>query len=157
MARQRRLEMSRKHQEGFTFLEIMVVVIIIGLLTTLVASNVIRRGESAKLTIAKSQIQKLAQALELYRLDNGRYPTTEQGLEALVTEPQSEPRPRRYPPGGYVRTGDLHDPWAMPFKYEAPGSHNVHSYDIVSLGPDGVEGGDGENADLGNWEDPAER
>ncbi|MCP5068696.1 MAG: type II secretion system major pseudopilin GspG [bacterium] len=146
-----------KREEGFTFLEIMVVVIIIGLLTTLVASNVISRGEQAKISIAKAQIQKLAQALELYRLDNGRYPTSEQGLQALITEPQSDPRPRRYPAGGYARPGDLSDPWAMEFKYVAPGTRNAHSYDIISYGPDGVEGGDADNADFGNWDELAAR
>ncbi len=142
-------------EQGFTFLEIMIVVIIIGMLMTLVATNILSRQDEAKVKIAQSQIHKLAQALEFYRLDNGRYPTTEQGLQALVTQPTGEPRPKRYPPNGYGRRADLIDPWQSNFHYEQPGQHNSHSYDLYSFGTDGLQGGEGTNADIGNWDDPA--
>jgi general secretion pathway protein G len=144
---------THRRSEGFTLLEILVVVMIIGLLTGLVARQMIRRGQEAKGTLAQTKIQQIAQALEMYRLDNGRYPTTEQGLEALVREPQSEPRPRRYPPEGYMGKGDLLDPWDMPYRYAQPGAHNVHSYDIHSFGPNGTEGG---GDDVTNWDDSSE-
>jgi len=111
--------MQRMRQnEGFTLLEIMVVVLIIGLLMTVLATNVFKRLGGAQADIARLQVSKLSQQLELYKLDNGTYPTSEQGLDALVHEPTSEPRPRRYPEGGYVTGKDLIDPWQSPFKYE---------------------------------------
>jgi general secretion pathway protein G len=134
---------------GFTLIEIMIVVLIIGMLTTLVATTIFGRLEQSKVDIAGMQIQKLSQALELYKLDNGVYPTSEQGLDALVHEATSEPRPRRFPPGGYANPKDLVDPWQSQFKYARPGQNNPHSYDLYSLGSDGVEGGE---ADVGNWE-----
>jgi general secretion pathway protein G len=139
-------------EQGFTFLEIMVVVIIIGMLTTLIANNIFGRFGQAKHELARSQLQKVEQALEFYKLDNGNYPTTEQGLEALVREPTSEPRPRRWLSGGYLKEGDLRDPWDHPFRYEVPGQHNGHSFDLYSLGEDGAEGGTGNNADVANWD-----
>ena len=139
----------RRRESGFTLMEILVVVLIIGLLTTLVASRLLSRADDAKITLAGAQLQKVAQALELYKLDNGRYPTTEQGLDALVTEPLSDPRPRRFPPGGYLKRADLEDPWGVTFDYAQPGSRNTFSYDLFSWGPDGQEGGE---ADITNWE-----
>lgn len=141
--------MHDSRNEGFTLLEIMVVVIIIGMLMTLVATTIFGRLERSKVDIAGMQIQKLSQSLELYKLDNGNYPTAEQGLDALVHEASSEPRPKRFPPGGYASPKDLIDPWQAPFKYDRPGSNNPHSYDLYSFGSDGVQGGE---TDIGNWE-----
>jgi general secretion pathway protein G len=141
-----------RSEAGFTFLEIMIVVVIIGMLTTLFARNIFQRFGQARHELARTQLQKVEQALEFYKLDNGSYPTTEQGLEALVREPTSEPRPRRWPAGGYLKDADLRDPWDRTFHYNAPGQHNAHSFDLYSLGEDGNEGGDGNNADVANWD-----
>ncbi len=141
--------MRDARNDGFTQLEIMIVVIIIGMLMTLVATTIFGRFGKAQEDIAGMQIQKLSQALELYKLDNGTYPTSEPGLDALVHEATSEPRPKRFPPGGYATAKDLIDPWQAQFKYERPGQNNPHSYDLYSLGSDGVQGGE---LDVGNWE-----
>lgn len=138
--------------DGFTLIEILVVVAIIGLLMTYLATNLIGQGNEAKLKLARVQLTKLEQTLELYKLDNGRYPTNEQGLSALVVAPTTEPLPRRYPPKGYVKRADLEDPWGATYQYSAPGSRNQSSFDIFSFGPDQVQGGEGENADIGNWD-----
>ena len=138
--------------DGFTLLEIMVVVLIIGLLMTVLATNVFRRLGGAQADIARLQVSKLSQQLELYKLDNGTYPSSEQGLEALVREPTGDPKPRRYPEGGYVTSKDLIDPWQNPFKYERPGKNNARSFDLYTLGADAQPGGDGENGEIGNWE-----
>ena len=144
--------MRLENRDGFTLIEIMVVVLIVGLLMTVLATNVFRRLGGAQADIARLQVSKLSQQLELYKLDNGTYPTSEQGLAALVHEPTTEPRPRRYPEGGYVSAKDLLDPWQMPFKYERPGKNNARSFDLYSFGADGQPGGEGENAEIGNWE-----
>ncbi len=137
---------------GFTLIEILVVVLIIGLLTTVLATNLIGRAEDAKIKLAQTQIKNLSDQLELYRLDNGRYPTTGQGMNALASEPASEPRPRNYPRGGYVRRDGLLDPWGKQYNYEAPGNRNTHSFDLSSHGGDGVEGGED---DITNWDEGA--
>jgi general secretion pathway protein G len=137
---------------GFTLIEILVVVLIIGLLSAVLATNLIGRADDAKIQLAATQIRNLEQSLELYRLDNGRYPSSEQGLEALVREPSTEPRPRRYPAGGYVKRDGLVDPWGAPYEYQQPGEWNSHSFDLSSLGADGLEGGEGNAADITNWE-----
>jgi general secretion pathway protein G len=142
-------------QAGFTLIEILVVVLIIGLLAGVLATNLFSRAEGAKVTLAQTQVRQLEQALEMYRLDNGRYPSAEQGLVALVVEPSSEPRPRRYPPGGYVKRDTIIDPWGLEYEYRIPGTHNSHSYDLMSLGADGVEGGEGSNGDVVNWDTAA--
>ena len=144
--------MRLENRDGFTLIEIMVVVLIVGLLMTVLATNVFRRLGGAQADIARLQVSKLSQQLELYKLDNGTYPTSEQGLDALVHEPTTEPRPRRYPEGGYVSAEDLLDPWQMPFKYERPGKNNARSFDLYTFGADGQPGGEGENAEIGNWE-----
>ncbi len=143
--------MTRSSQ-GFTLIEILVVVLIIGLLSAVLATNLIGRADDAKIQLAATQIRNIEQSLELYRLDNGRYPTAEQGLAALVREPTSEPRPRRYPPGGYVKRDALQDPWGAPYEYQFPGDWNSHSFDLSSFGADGLEGGEGNNADIANWD-----
>jgi general secretion pathway protein G len=143
---------ARNPRAGFTLLEVLVVVLILGLLMTVVATNLLGRADEAKVTLAQTQIRQLEQALEMYRLDNGRYPSSEQGLEALVREPSGEPRPKRYPAGGYVKRDAIQDPWASPYQYRVPGQHNTHSFDLLSYGADGSEGGEGSSADIGNWD-----
>ena len=138
--------------DGFTLLEILIVVMLIGSLMALVATQLFSRGERARIDAAAMQVSALSSQLELYRLDNGRYPTTEQGLEALVREPVSDPRPRSYNPGGYLKAAQIRDPWQTPFRYQVPGSHNSHSFDLWSFGPDGLEGGAGDGADIVNWD-----
>jgi general secretion pathway protein G len=139
---------------GFTLIEIMAVVLIIGLLTGVVGYQIFQQVDKGKITAAATQINSLEGVLELYRMDNGRFPTTEQGLRALVVPPTSDPVPRNYPAGGYVRRGKVPmDPWANPYLYEAPGQHNAHAFDLWSHGADGAPGGDGIDADIGNWDD----
>jgi general secretion pathway protein G len=138
--------MRRDDTRGFTLIEILVVVLIIGLLTTVITTNLIGRAEKAKRQLAHTQIKSISDQLELYRLDNGRYP---QELQALVSAPADTPR--NYPPGGYVKADALVDPWGNPFEYAVPGQHNTHSFDLYSLGPDAAEGGEGDDADVANW------
>lgn len=142
---------SISRDEGFTLLEILIVVTIIGLLMAVIGTQLIgKRGEAVH-SLARVQIGTLEQALASYELDNGRYPTTEQGLMALVREPTTEPRPRRYQPGGYVKRDKIDDPWGSEFNYDMPGINNTHSFDLYTYAADGVQGGEGVNADLGNW------
>jgi len=128
---------------GFTLIEIMVVVFILGLLVTLVAPKVMGRTEEAKRTKAAADLRAVQQALNLYRLDNGGYPTTDQGLQALVTKPQSGNVPRRWNPEGYLEKVQT-DPWGHPYMYLSNGDR----YTLKSLGADGEEGGEGKYADL---------
>ncbi|HJO23268.1 MAG: type II secretion system major pseudopilin GspG [Myxococcota bacterium] len=139
-------------QSGFTLIEIMAVVIIIGLLTGVVGFQIFQQVDKGRATTARTQISTLEGVLELYRMDNGKFPTTEQGLEALVQEPTSDPIPRNYPAGGYLKGGKVpQDPWHNPYEYEAPGQHNSHAFDIWSLGSDNNPGGQGIDSDIGNW------
>jgi len=141
----------RTRNHGFTLIEIMAVVLIIGMLSSIVGFAVFRQVDKARVVTAKAQIDRLESSLELYAMDNGRFPTTEQGLDALVNEPSSAPEPPNYQPGGYLK-GDLPlDPWGNEFLYESPGSHNPGSFDLWSLGKDGVTGGEELDADIGNW------
>jgi len=142
-------------EAGFSFIEIMAVVIIIGMLTALVANNIFAQLRKAEHKIAEAQINKVAGQLEMYRMDNGTYPTTEQGLEALVAAPTSNPQPRNWLPGGYAKRADLKDPWQNALQYRVPGEHNPQSFDLFSYGADGVEGGEGPNADVTNWDSGA--
>lgn len=145
-----------QHQRGFTLIEIMVVVVIIGILIGLVAPQILGRVDESRVTAARADINTLEQALEMYRLDNFQYPTTEQGLEALVAKPSGNPEPKNWNPEGYLKKGSLPvDPWGNPYQYFSPGDDN-RPYDLYSLGADGREGGDGYDADIGNWQEPAE-
>ena len=151
---QKRPEQSR--EEGFSFIEIMAVVIIIGILTTLVGRTIFRQFARAKQTLAAPKIQKVEAALEFYKADMGSYPSSDQGLQALITPPSSEAgAAQNYLPGGYATRADLLDPWSHPLQYRIPGEHNPHSFDVFSYGADGVEGGEGENSDVGNWDSGA--
>lgn len=132
---------------GFTLIELLVVIAVISLLAALVAPNVFQNLGTAKDGTARSQIEMLGAALDAYRLDNGRYPTTEQGLAALYTEPTVEPRPTNWR-GPYLRKAVPDDPWGNPYVYTSPGSNNASGFDLVSLGADGAPGGEGENADI---------
>lgn len=142
-----RLRQCRRLERGFTLIEIMVVVIIIGILAAIVAPNVIGRIDQAQIKKAESDIRALESALDLYRLDNFQYPTSEQGLEALVTKP-NDPSIRNWQPGGYLKSLPK-DPWGNPYQYRYPG--NNREFDVFTLGNDERPGGEGINADIGNW------
>jgi len=140
------------HKAGFTLIEIMAVVLIIGLLTAVVGTAIFGQIDRARVTTAKTQMKQIEAALDFYRMDNGRYPTTEQGLDALVHEPSTEPVPREYRPEGYLQGGKVpRDPWGAPYEYQAPGQRNTYGFDIWSFGADGQPGGKGVDADVGNW------
>jgi general secretion pathway protein G len=143
-----RLSAPRPESAGFTLLEIMVVVVILGILAALVAPNVIRRIDDANVTKVKQDIRALETALNLYRMDNFRYPTTEQGLQALVKQP-NDPNIRNWKPGGYVRSLQK-DPWGNDYAYISPGTRGG-DYDLYTLGADNQQGGEGTDADIGNW------
>jgi general secretion pathway protein G len=135
-------------RKGFTLLELMVVIIILGVLAGLVLPRFMGRTEEAKRTKAKLQIENLEAALKLYKLDNGSYPTTEQGLEALVQKPTTGAIPKNWREGGYLEKGQVPlDPWESPYAYLSPGVKNK-DFDLKSLGADGEEGGEGENVDI---------
>ena len=133
---------------GFTLLEIMVVIVILGILAALVVPKIISRPDEARVIAAKQDIASLMQALKLYRLDNQRYPTTEQGLQALLTKPTASPIPQNWKPGGYVERLPK-DPWGNPYQYLNPGVRG--EIDVFSYGADGAPGGEGNDADIGSW------
>lgn len=140
---------TSKAQQGFTLIEIMVVMVILGLLVAVVAPNIMGRSDQAKVTVAETQLSNISNALDLYRLDNSRYPSTQQGLDALVRRPNGGPEPRNWNPDGYLKTVPQ-DPWGMDYQYISPGTNGA--YDLYSLGSDGREGGDGDAADLSVWQ-----
>jgi len=146
----KKLRKEAAKDEGFTLVEVMVVIVIIGLLATVVVINVLPSQDKAMVEKARADILILEQALEMYKLDNMSYPTTDQGLEALVTPPAGLARPERYRDGGYIkRLPD--DPWGNAYQYVTPGEHG--SIDIFSFGADGRTGGSDLNADIGNWKE----
>lgn len=136
---------------GFTLIEILVVIAVIAMLAALVGPNVFQHLGTARDATARSQIEMLGAALDAYRLDNGRYPTTSQGLEALTSEPTAEPRPSNWR-GPYLRKALPMDPWDRPYVYVSPGEMNPNGYDLMSLGADGEVGGEGEDTDVVSWE-----
>ena len=138
--------------DAFTLIELMVVIVILGILAAFVVPRLTRRPEEARVTKAKIEISNLEQALELYYLDNGMYPSTEQGLTALIEKPQVGDLPQNWQEGGYLAKGKLpNDPWGNPYIYISPGVYNS-DYDLYSLGKDGQDGGEGYDADITNWE-----
>ncbi|MDQ9128609.1 type II secretion system major pseudopilin GspG [Serratia fonticola] len=137
--------MRQQRQRGFTLLEIMVVIVILGILASLVVPNLMGNKEKADHQKVVSDIVALESALDMYKLDNSRYPTTEQGLQALVSKPSAQPEPRSYPQGGYIRRLPQ-DPWGADYQLLSPGQHG--QLDVFSYGPDGIP--DTED-DIGNW------
>lgn len=135
---------------GFTLVELMVVIVIIGLLATVVAINVMPSQDRAMAEKARADISVLEQAIETFRLENLSYPTTEQGLAALRQAPAGLARPERYRTGGYIRRLP-DDPWGNPYQYRRPGRDGL-PFEVFSLAADGAEGGEGDAADIGNWE-----
>ncbi|MES2482565.1 MAG: type II secretion system major pseudopilin GspG [Pseudomonadota bacterium] len=132
---------------GFTLIELMVVLVIIGVLAALIVPNVLNRADDARVTAARTDVNNLVQALKLYRLDNQRYPSAEQGLQSLVTRPGAPPAPPNWKP--YLEKLP-NDPWGRPYQYLNPGVKG--EIDVMSLGADGQPGGEGTNADIGSWQ-----
>jgi general secretion pathway protein G len=140
--------MRIRPQRGFTLLEVMVVVVILGILAALVVPKIISRPDEARAMAAKQDVASVMQALKLYRLDNQRYPTTEQGLQALVARPASAPLAPNWKTGGYLERLPS-DPWGHPYQYLNPGVRG--ELDVFSMGADGAPGGEGNDADVGSW------
>jgi general secretion pathway protein G len=139
---------KRKSEKGFTLIEIMVVVMILAILAAIVVPKLMSNPDKARITAAKVQIKQIEEALNLYRLDNGIYPSTEQGLDALVTKPTIGEIPKNYRDGGYLPKVPK-DPWGNGYIYVSPGSHG--DFDLVSRGRDGEQGGEGVDADIESW------
>ncbi|WP_215407548.1 type II secretion system major pseudopilin GspG [Janthinobacterium sp. JC611] len=139
----------QRRVRGFTLIEIMVVVVIMGILASLVVPKLIARTGESKVAAAKVDIATVMQALKLYRLDNQRYPTTEQGLQALIEKPTTGPAANGWKAGGYLEKMPK-DPWGNPYQYLSPGVKG--EVDLISLGADGQPGGSGDDADIGSWE-----
>ncbi|TFZ06572.1 type II secretion system protein GspG [Ramlibacter henchirensis] len=142
-----RFAFRRTLQAGFTLIELMVVLVIIGVLAALIVPNVLDRADDARATAARTDVNNLMQALKLYRLDNQRYPTAEQGLQALVARPAAGPQPINWKP--YLERLP-NDPWGRPYQYLNPGVKG--EIDVMSYGADGQPGGEGKNADVGSWQ-----
>src|SRR6056297_2627429 len=139
---------GRGAQRGFSLVEILVVLVIMGLLISIVAPTVLNRADDARIHKAQADFKAIETALKIYRLDNYVYPSTEQGLEALVTPSPIDPAPRNFKEGGYLAELPL-DPWGRPYLYLSPGENG--EVDIYTLGADGLSGGEDQNADIGNW------
>ena len=141
--------MKQYQHKGFTLIEIMIVIVIMGIMASLVVPKIMGRPDEARIMASKHDIAAILQAIKLYSLDNQRLPTTEQGLQALVTKPNTAPLPRNWKSGGYLDKVPK-DPWGNPYQYLAPGLHG--EIDVFSLGVDGKLGGEGNDADIGSWE-----
>lgn len=139
---------SLSAQRGFSLVEILVVLVIMGLLISVVAPTVLNRADDARVQKVHADFKSIGTALKIYRLDNYVYPSTEQGLEALVEPSSLDPEPRNFKAGGYLEELPL-DPWGLPYLYLSPGEHG--EVDLYSLGADGLSGGEGQNEDIGNW------
>ena len=144
---------AARRDQGFTLIEIMSVVIIMALLVGIVGYNVVGQLDNARVNTARAQIDRFKGALEFYRMDNAIYPSSEQGLDALVREPTGSPEPRRYQRGGYLQADNVPvDPWGEPYQYRSPGDNNPDTFDVWSFGADRAPGGEGNDADIGNWD-----
>jgi len=140
-----------KNRDGFTLIEIMVVIVILAMLAAIVGPRLMGRTDDAKVTDARVQIKNIETALKLYKLDNGSYPSTEQGLGALVAKPTVGVIPNSYKEGGYLESKKMpKDPWGNDYLYVSPGEHG--DYDLFSYGADGAKGGEGKNADINSWD-----
>ena len=140
-----------KSKHGFTLIELMVVIVILGILVSFIAPKIMGRPDEAKQVKARVQIESLETAIKLYKLDSGIYPTTEQGLQALVEQPQTGTLPKKWRKGGYLEKGRVpKDPWGNEFIYLSPGAHG--DYDIIAYGADGVPGGEEFDKDISSWE-----
>jgi general secretion pathway protein G len=147
----KRIETKRRTQRGVTLIELLVVLTILGFLSALVVINVLPELDKSAVKKAQHDIGVLESALDQYRLDMMTYPTTEQGLAALMAIPPGSSRGDQYRPGGYIRESALRDPWDTDYQYRFPGEHGT--FDVFSLGADKAPGGEGLNADIGNWMD----
>jgi general secretion pathway protein G len=139
-----------RRRSGFTLIELLVVIIVLGLLAALVGPRILGRVSEAKTATAKTQIELLGTALDNYRLDNGSYPTTDQGLGALQAKPTRDPAPLSWR-GPYLKRDVPADPWGRPYLYKSPGEHNRTGFDLSTLGRDGQVGGTDEDIDITNW------
>ena len=143
--RYRREKNNLNNRKGFTLIELLVVMVILGMLAALVGPQIFGKVGKGKQSAARTQIEMLGQALDSYSLDVGRYPSTSEGLNALITNPGAQGWD-----GPYLKKGVPNDPWQKPYQYQSPGSHG--DYDLLSLGGDGAAGGEGENKDVNSWE-----
>ncbi|MBA1276272.1 MULTISPECIES: type II secretion system major pseudopilin GspG [Pseudomonadaceae] len=141
--------LNERKQRGFTLIEIMVVVVILGILAALVVPQVMNRPDQAKVTVAKGDIKAIGAALDMYKLDNYSYPSTQQGLDALVEKPGGNPQPKNWNRDGYLKRVPK-DPWGNEYQYLSPGTQG--QFDLYSYGADGKQGGSDLNADIGNWD-----
>ena len=142
---------TRRGSRGFTLIELMVVIVILGILAGLIIPRIMGRPDEARQAKARIMIEGIETALKLYRLDNGRYPTTEQGLSALIAKPAADPVPSNWKTGGYLERKTVpQDPWGQAYQYLSPGLHG--EIDVFSLGADRQPGGEGPDADIGSWQ-----
>ncbi len=144
-----------KKQVGFSLIEIMVVMVILGLLVSIVAPNMLGRADDARIQKVTADFKAIETVLKIYRLDNYNYPTSEQGLEALVEKPTIDPIPGNWKKNGYLDNLPR-DPWGRPYLYLSPAEFGSGEFDLYSLGADGVTGGEDQNADIGNWMKPGD-
>ena len=140
--------MRKTYQAGFTLIEVMIVIVIMGIMASLIVPKIMGRPDEARVVASKQDIASILQALKLYRLDNQRLPSTEQGLQALVTKPSSPPVPSNWKSDGYLDRLPK-DPWGNPYQYLSPGLNG--DTDVFSFGSDGAIGGEGNDADIGSW------
>jgi general secretion pathway protein G len=148
------IDATETRNHGFTLIEIMAVVLIIGLLSTIVGVQIFSQVDKGRVTATVAQISNLEAILELYRMDMANFPSSEEGLQALVSGPSEGHAGRRFPAAGYVTKGRIPvDPWGNTYQYEYPGRNNPHTFDLWSFGADGKSGGEDVNGDIGNWID----